>query len=108
MTSFKVLTECPIIVVLLFQQYRRVLQLNCDDFITLTIEMLTLQAKPQIKAQADAERKGQRFSGISPDIKNKQLFCDFIGAQVKVDLSMRIDWGRRCPSSPICFEAIPT
>ncbi|KAI7863236.1 hypothetical protein BDF14DRAFT_1989138 [Spinellus fusiger] len=81
--SFKVLTECPIIVVLLFQSHRRLAQENIMKFLPLIFETLGLQAKPQLEASNAARAKDEIFIGVSPEIKNRSVYCDFIVAQVK-------------------------
>ncbi|ORE10738.1 hypothetical protein BCV72DRAFT_199208 [Rhizopus microsporus var. microsporus] len=83
MFSFKVLTECPIIVVLLFQSYRRSAAENIMKFVPLIFQTLSLQAKPQMEAAAAAAAKGELFIGVSPAIKQKSLYNEFIVAQVK-------------------------
>jgi transformation/transcription domain-associated protein len=88
MHSFKVLTECPVIVVLLYQPHRRNMFNNTQAFIPLIMEMLSLQAKPQAEAQAAAP-KGEIFVGVSPGIKNRTVYTEFIFAQVKVSRYLR-------------------
>lgn len=66
--SFKVLTECPIIVVLLFQLYPRYLSLNVFKFIPLIVNTLKIQINNVNEAY----------------ITHKQQYIDFIGCQVKV------------------------
>ncbi|OBZ88491.1 Transcription-associated protein 1 [Choanephora cucurbitarum] len=83
MFSFKVLTECPIIVVLLFQSYRRSAADNIMKFIPLIFQTLSLQAKPQVEAANAAAAKGEVFVGVSPAIKQRGLYSEFIVAQVK-------------------------
>ncbi|CEG78070.1 Putative Transformation/transcription domain-associated protein [Rhizopus microsporus] len=83
MFSFKVLTECPIIVVLLFQSYRRSAAENIMKFVPLIFQTLSLQAKPQMEAAAAAAARGELFIGVSPAIKQKSLYNEFIVAQVK-------------------------
>ncbi|KAL6045043.1 putative transformation/transcription domain-associated protein [Balamuthia mandrillaris] len=63
--SFKVLTECPIIVVLLFQLYPRFLQTNIPKFMPLIVNTLTLTAPP------------------SALTVHRASYVDFIAAQVK-------------------------
>jgi transformation/transcription domain-associated protein len=86
MHSFKVLTECPIIVVLLFQPHRRSVAANIQSFVPLIMEMLSLQAKPQMEAHAAAAACGEVFVGVSPSIKNRAVYTEFIIAQVKVSV----------------------
>ncbi len=83
MQSFKVLAECPIIVVSLFQAYRNCVQKNVKAFVPLIKNVLILQAKPQEKAHAEASSQGKIHTGISKEIKNRIAFGDFITAQVK-------------------------
>ncbi|PMB68789.1 Transcription-associated protein 1 [Beauveria bassiana] len=83
MQSFKVLSECPIIVVSIFQVYRNTVQQNVRAFVPLIKSALQLQASAQKQAHADAAAKGKIHTGVSPVIKNRAAFGDFITAQVK-------------------------
>ncbi|KAF2229771.1 hypothetical protein EV356DRAFT_580549 [Viridothelium virens] len=83
MSSFKVLAECPIIVVSLFQSYRQCVPRNVKQFIPLIKAILMLQAKPQEKAHAEAKAQGRIFTGVSKEIRNRAAFGEFITAQVK-------------------------
>ncbi|KAG5815184.1 hypothetical protein H9Q74_011815 [Fusarium xylarioides] len=83
MHSFKVLSECPIIVVSIFQVYRNTVQQNVRKFVPLIQNVLCLQASAQQQAHADAAAKGTIHTGVSPAIKNRVAFADFITAQVK-------------------------
>ncbi|EPB81798.1 hypothetical protein HMPREF1544_11483 [Mucor circinelloides 1006PhL] len=83
MFSFKVLTECPIIVVLLFQSHRRFATENIMKFVPLIFQTLSLQAKPQAEAANAAQARGEVFVGVSSEIKNRSVYNDFIVAQVK-------------------------
>ncbi|CAI6307238.1 unnamed protein product [Periconia digitata] len=83
MQSFKVLAECPIIVVSLFQAYRSVVNKNVKLFVPLIKNVLLLQAKPQEKAHQEAAAQGKIFTGVSKDIRNRAAFGEFINAQVK-------------------------
>lgn len=81
--SFKVLAECPIIVVSVFQVYRNSVPHNVKLFVPLLKSVLLLQAKPQEQAHAEAAKRGTIFNGVSPDIKNRAAFGEFITVQVK-------------------------
>jgi transformation/transcription domain-associated protein len=83
MQSFKVLAECPIIVVSIFQVYRASVSPNVKLFVPLIKSVLLLQAKPQEKEHADALARGEIFTGVSPNIRNRAAFGEFITAQVK-------------------------
>lgn len=83
MQSFKVLSECPIIVVSIFQVYRNTVPQNVKAFVPLIKSVLLLQAKAQEQAHAEAASRGTIFAGVSPNIKNRAAFGEFITAQVK-------------------------
>jgi transformation/transcription domain-associated protein len=83
MQSFKVLAECPIIVVSIFQAYRNCVNRNVKLFVPLIKNVLLLQAKPQEKAHQEAEAQGKIFTGVSKEIRNRAAYGDFITAQVK-------------------------
>lgn len=83
MQSFKVLAECPIIVVSLFHAHRTCVSKNVKLFVPCIIEVLRLEAEPQARAHAEAKKEGKIFTGVSPRIRNRAAFGDFITAQVK-------------------------
>ncbi|KAA8642953.1 histone acetyltransferase TRA1 [Aspergillus tanneri] len=83
MQSFKVLAECPIIVVSIFQTHRNSVSANVKLFVPLIKSILLLQAKPQEKAHAEAAAQGMIFTGVCKEIKNRAAFGEFITAQVK-------------------------
>ncbi|KAK6523766.1 hypothetical protein TWF281_001738 [Arthrobotrys megalospora] len=83
MQSFKVLAECPIIVVSLFQAHKQLVPKNIKLFVPLIREMIMLQAQPQAEAHKIAAQEGQVLSGPCAGIRNKAAFGDFITAQVK-------------------------
>ncbi|KAI1214964.1 uncharacterized protein F4807DRAFT_466329 [Annulohypoxylon truncatum] len=83
MQSFKVLSECPIIVVSVFQTHRSIIQQNVKAFVPLIKSVLCLQAKAQEQAHAEAKSRNTVFAGVSPHIKNRAAFGEFITAQVK-------------------------
>ncbi|ETN36411.1 uncharacterized protein HMPREF1541_08688 [Cyphellophora europaea CBS 101466] len=83
MQSFKVLSECPIIVVSIFQAHRSSVPMNVKKFVPSIKGILLLQAKTQKKAHEDAAERKTIFTGVSKEIKNRAAFGDFITAQVK-------------------------
>lgn len=83
MQSFKVLAECPIIVVSIFQAHRSSVSANVKKFVPLIKEILLLQAKPQERAHAEAAAAGTIFTGVCKEIRNRAAFGEFITAQVK-------------------------
>ncbi|KAL2197501.1 hypothetical protein P885DRAFT_35176 [Corynascus similis CBS 632.67] len=83
MHSFKVLAECPIIVVSIFQVYRSSVAQNVKAFVPLIKQALLCQARAQDQAHKDAAARGTIHTGVSPNIKNRAAFGEFITAQVK-------------------------
>ncbi|KEZ39649.1 Histone acetylase complex subunit [Scedosporium apiospermum] len=83
MQSFKVLAECPIIVVSIFQVSRQLVAHNVKLFVPTITSVLLLEASAQKQAHEEAKAKGEIFTGVSPLIKNRAAFGDFITAQVK-------------------------
>ncbi|KAK3945124.1 hypothetical protein QBC46DRAFT_435929 [Diplogelasinospora grovesii] len=83
MQSFKVLSECPIIVVSIFQVYRQTVAQNVKLFVPLIKSVLCCQAKAQEQAHKDAAARKTIHTGVSPNIKNRAAFGEFITAQVK-------------------------
>ncbi|KAH6637038.1 hypothetical protein F5144DRAFT_531101 [Chaetomium tenue] len=83
MQSFKVLAECPIIVVSIFQVHRPSVTNNVKAFVPLIKQALLCQARAQDQAHKDAAARGTIHTGVSPNIKNRAAFGEFITAQVK-------------------------
>ncbi|KAI6782429.1 Transcription-associated protein-like protein [Emericellopsis cladophorae] len=83
MRSFKVMCECPIIVVSIFQVYRHTVQANVKNFIPVIKNVLSIQANAQAQAHEEAAQQGQIHTGVASGIKNRAAFGDMITAQVK-------------------------
>ncbi|KAK9874414.1 hypothetical protein WA026_002761 [Henosepilachna vigintioctopunctata] len=66
--SLKVLQELPIIVVLMYQLYKKNVHQDVSDFIPLIMNTITLQPTAE-------QREVETF--------NKEIFVDFMGAQIK-------------------------
>ena len=82
--SFKVLTECPIAIVFLFQSYRDVVAREIKLFIPLIFRFLELQPAEQTRAQELATARGECFVGICAELASKRvMFNDLLVAQVK-------------------------
>lgn len=81
--SFKVLIECPIMVVVLINKYNELVVESLTKLLPQIIEVLKLQASPQARAHAAAQARGELYTSISPQIKNRAAYGDFITAQVK-------------------------
>ncbi|CCG81911.1 putative Histone acetylase complex subunit Paf400 [Taphrina deformans PYCC 5710] len=73
--SFKVLTECPIIIVLLFSTYRQSVQTNLVLFTPAIIAMLSLQAPPAPKTVGSTTH--------ASIILHRQVLAEFMLAQIK-------------------------
>ncbi|GAM83910.1 hypothetical protein ANO11243_019000 [Dothideomycetidae sp. 11243] len=87
MQSFKLIAECPIIVVSLFQANRNLAPKNVKNFIARIKTMLLVQAKPQQKGHEEAAARGESFTRIAKEIgthpARRAAFGEFITAQVK-------------------------
>ncbi|EMC93830.1 hypothetical protein BAUCODRAFT_75390 [Baudoinia panamericana UAMH 10762] len=86
MHSFKVVAECPIIVVSIFQAYRAIVPKNVNNFTPRIKQTLLLQAAPQKRAHEEAQAKGDTFTGVAREIKAKgqaTAFGELVIAQVK-------------------------
>ncbi|WVQ85959.1 hypothetical protein IAT38_008127 [Cryptococcus sp. DSM 104549] len=81
--SPKVLTECPIAVVLIFQTYKSIMQTAMLDFYPLVIDSIKIQPEPQRIAHQEAKEKGDIFVGVAPGIGNREMFAELVKAQVK-------------------------
>ena len=105
--SFKVLTECPIATVLLFQSHRNVVNPTIRTMLPLVIDVridcaifvlffnlyvhtqfLVLEAKPQKRAHDEAVARGELWMGVAPDMPNKSHFAEFVTSQVKVSFML--------------------
>ena len=84
MKSFKVFAECPIIVVSLFQAHRNCVPQNVKKFVPCIKDVLKLEASPQARAHAAAKERGEIFTGVCKEIKNRAAFGELINAQVKM------------------------
>lgn len=82
MQSFKVIAECPIIVVSIFQMYRTLH--NIKVFIPVIKSVLSCHPAAQDRAHREAKERGTSFFGMSPRIRNKTSYGDFITLQVKM------------------------
>ncbi|GAA96948.1 uncharacterized protein L969DRAFT_90354 [Mixia osmundae IAM 14324] len=84
MTSFKLLTECPIAIVFLFQTYRDVVSREIEVFVPLIFQFLSLQPAPQAYAHEQAKLAGDLHIGIAANMQRKRArFQDLLVAQVK-------------------------
>lgn len=81
--SPKVLTECPIAVVLIFQTYKSIMQTAMLDFYPLVIDSIKIQPEPQRLAHLEAKEKGEIFVGVASGITNREMFAELVKAQVK-------------------------
>ncbi|CEH17271.1 Histone acetyltransferase SAGA, TRRAP/TRA1 component, PI-3 kinase superfamily [Ceraceosorus bombacis] len=84
-SSFKVLTECPIAIVLILQTFRSTVASAIRLFVPLIIEdCLRLEAPQQRDARLAAKAKGEVLVGAVPGIQNPALYADFMSTQVKM------------------------
>lgn len=83
MHSFKTIAECPIIMVTLTSSYKQLVNTVLPEFIPYVIQILQLEAVQQAEARKLAEANGKRLTSVTPAIKNRATYGDFILAQVK-------------------------
>ncbi|CUM64287.1 uncharacterized protein PRCAT00001885001 [Priceomyces carsonii] len=83
MHSFKTLSECPITMVSLYSSYKNLVQTSLPTFLPRILNLLTLQVDEQREYRAEAEKENKVVTSISPKIKNRQAFSDFVLGQVK-------------------------
>lgn len=96
--SFKVLSECPIILVLLIQIHKRFIGHSVPDMVPLIIQAVSLRVSVQnewacIKRQNIDEASGETTDmepkifvrvGPSPSISARNTYSELIAAQVKI------------------------
>ncbi|KAH8889951.1 hypothetical protein GQ53DRAFT_868298 [Thozetella sp. PMI_491] len=80
--SLKVLSECATFALSIFQVYEHSIP-KADKLFPLIISVLSRQAKAQEQAHKDAAANETIFTGVSPDVKNRVAFGEFIDVQVK-------------------------
>lgn len=83
MYSFKILSECPITMVTLYSSYKQLTRTSLLDFTPLVLELLKLEVEKQKLAREEAEARGIRFTDVAPGINNREVYCEFILAQIK-------------------------
>lgn len=84
--TFKVLQECPIAIVLIFQTFKQAITQWTTAFVQLVMDgCLSLEAGPQAVAHAQAKAEHTRFVGVAPTIPKTRrgLYSDLISSQVK-------------------------
>ncbi|KAG2731167.1 hypothetical protein G9P44_005583 [Scheffersomyces stipitis] len=83
MYSYKTLAECPITMVSLYSSYKTLVQTSLPEFLPKIIEILVLQVEEQRVFREEASKNNKITTSISPKIKNRQAYSDFILGQVK-------------------------
>ena len=83
MQSFKVLAECPITVVSIFQAHRDSVSKNVEIFMPRVIKVLETQAPAQERAHTQAASQQTAHYGVAKEIKNRTAFGEMVNAQVK-------------------------
>lgn len=83
MYSFKTIAECPITMVTLTSSYKQLVTTSLPEFIPHIIAILQLEVPQQKEARKLAEEQNKRLTSVSPNIKNRPAYGDFILGQVK-------------------------
>lgn len=81
--SFKVLTECPIIIALLFQLHKKYVAANVPLLVPLIVKAIQLVPAAQEMAHAKAKKEGKMIIGMASDINNKVAYSELIALQVR-------------------------
>ncbi|GMM36217.1 hypothetical protein DASC09_035420 [Saccharomycopsis crataegensis] len=83
MKSFRTLAEYPIILVSLLSSYKQLVNTALPTFIPLLINFLQLEVDAQKQAREEATKRNETYTSVSPEIKDRTLYGDFILSQVK-------------------------
>ena len=83
MQSFKVLAECPIAVVSIFQAHRDFVPGNVENFMPLVKKVLSAQVPAQERAHANAAQQNKAHYGLTKEVKQRTAFGEMVNAQVK-------------------------
>jgi transformation/transcription domain-associated protein len=83
MHSFKTIAECPITMVTLTSSYKQLVTTSLPDFIPHIIAILQLEVPQQKEARRLSEEQGKRLTAVTPNIRNRPVYGDFILGQVK-------------------------
>jgi transformation/transcription domain-associated protein len=82
--SFKVLAECPIVIVFLFQSYRDLVAVETQAFVPIIFDFLQLQPAAQGRARREAEARGELFTDVCVELQSRRdEFSSLLLAQVK-------------------------
>jgi transformation/transcription domain-associated protein len=81
--SFKVLTECPIIIALLFQLHKKYVAANVPLLVPLIVKAIQLVPMAQEMAHTKAKKEGKMIIGMAGDINNKVAYSELIALQVR-------------------------
>ena len=84
MRSFKVLAEAPIAIVLFTQAYKPLMLQVMNELLSQSVDVIAFEAPAQKQAREDYEAMGNLWVGVSPAIKNQQIYSDCLTAQIKV------------------------
>jgi transformation/transcription domain-associated protein len=82
-SSFKVITDCPIIVVMMIQAHKQFVPTNLPKLVSIVVEALQVQPAAQEAAHEAARAHNKHHVGIAPAVTQKQLYTDLIVCQVK-------------------------
>ncbi len=82
LNSFKVLTECPIIIALLFQLHKKYVAANVPVLVPLIIKAIQLVPIAQEVAHSKAKKEKKLQIGMTNEIANKTAYSELIALQV--------------------------
>ncbi|ODV87142.1 hypothetical protein CANARDRAFT_26566 [[Candida] arabinofermentans NRRL YB-2248] len=99
--SFKMIAECPITMVSLYSSYKELIDPSIHKFIPQVIDLLKLQAAKQKEAHETAHANNKYVTTVSPEIKNRVMYGDFILGQVKAASFLAYVFIRRSSSKSL-------
>ena len=89
MDSFKVMTECPVILALLFQLHRNIVSKTMPFMVEAVVGVLALQPAQQTAAHNAAGKEDTLFLGMAAEIDNRPAYVELKSLQVKVFLFLQ-------------------
>ncbi|KAJ9088711.1 transcription-associated protein 1 [Entomophthora muscae] len=108
MFSFKLLIESPLLLRPFGSSHKDLMQRLASVLLPSALEFLKVQAAPQMEAHQIEQSNGNYFVGVSPNIKNRAAFSDFVVSQIKtlgfIALLNRNNWLNLKPHMGEVFE----
>ncbi|GMF03306.1 unnamed protein product [Ambrosiozyma monospora] len=85
----------------LYSSHKEIIDTAVPKFIPNVVELLRLQASKQKEAHEAAAAKGEYVTSVSPEIKNRTLYGEFILGQVKAASFLAYIFSRRSATAAL-------